>query len=270
MTYEGKHSPKITPEVAAKRNRSRRLSNIFLVVGIVLIAVALVGFGNIFYNYHKGDATYADIASMGNQTVSDQAAESYQMDIDWDALREVNPDIVGWLQIPDTVVDYPVVQGKDNDYYLHHDFEGNSSSFGCLFMDYACAADLSGWNTLIYGHHMRNGSMLATLVDYTDPGFLEAHPYVYYATPDGVTHRLKVFCVVKAAGSEALRQTQFSTEGDYRGAVQNALDRNMITTDITAGQVNHLFGLITCSYEFEDARTLVYCVEVDVTGTPVV
>jgi sortase B len=83
------------------------------------------------------------------------------------------------------------------------------------------------------------------------------------------TRRLKPFCVVKASGDEMLRRTSFTDDGDFASFVQAALDRNDVETDITADQVSHLYMFSTCSYEFDDARTIVYAVEVDEQGDPI-
>ena len=83
--------------------------------------------------------------------------------VDFDGLSEVNPQVVGWIFGPDTVISYPIVQGEDNTYYLHRLFTGESNGSGCIFLDAACAGDFSGDHSIIYGHHMKNGTMFASL-----------------------------------------------------------------------------------------------------------
>lgn len=97
------------------------------------------------------------------------------LDIDFAALKEASPDLVGWLYCPDTVVSYPVVQGQDNSYYLSHLADGSENRNGCLFMDCGNRSGLSDENTLIYGHHMASGKMFACLVSYAEQEYYEAH-----------------------------------------------------------------------------------------------
>ena len=238
-----------------------------LVVGILLLVAAAVDAGFILHKYWAGDRFYDDV-QQAQLTTADPSAdvEHYTLDIDWAALEAQNPDVVAWVQIPDTDVDYPVVQTTDNDFYLDHNFAKEPSSFGCIFLDCDCAADFSDQNSILYGHHMRNGSMFKVLIDYEDPEFLAGHPYIYLATPDGQTKRLQIFCMVVADGSEMLRQTTFVDEAEFQAYVQGMLDRNVIETDITADQVPHLYTFATCSYQFNDARTIIFAVEIDEYG----
>jgi len=104
-------------------------------------------------------------------------------DIDWESLRMINPEIVGWIVIEDTPVHYPIVQTVDNAKYLHTSFEGTDNSCGTIFLDTYNHSDFSDWNSLIYGHNMKNGSMFAVLNKYKDPLFYEEHKNVWLLTP---------------------------------------------------------------------------------------
>ena len=254
-------------EKPRKRMSPRVVDRLLLIIGIALLVVAGVLLFRFLYPYWQGDKGY-DAAEQNMSVSQDDAASGldYSLNIDWATLKAENPDIVAWIYIPDTEVNYPVVQSDDNAYYLTHVFDGSENKLGCIFLDYQSASDFSDLNSIIYGHNMRNGSMFHDIVSYGDPDFDAAHPYVYLATPDGVTHRLKVFAKFVASGSELLDQTSFTNEAEYRSFVQAILDRNEISTDVTADQVDHLYMLASCSYEFNDARTLVCAVEVDKFG----
>ena len=86
--------------------------------------------------------------------------EAYVPPIDFEALTAENPDTIGWIRIPDTNVDYPIVQGTDNDFYLDHDFYGKESAAGSIYLDFESEADLQGRNQILYGHNMKNGACL--------------------------------------------------------------------------------------------------------------
>ena len=108
-----------------------------------------------------------------------EETETSPVSVDFEALRQLGGDVIGWICLPDTVINYPVVQGRDNSYYLDHFPDGTSSVGGSIFADCACPSDFSGQNTILYGHNMRDGSMFALIDDYIDPAFCEAHPFFY-------------------------------------------------------------------------------------------
>ena len=91
--------------------------------------------------------------------------------IDWDALRAINPDVVGWLYVPDTGISYPVVQGEDNAHYLRHTFSGERNASGTIFLDFRDSTDFHS-AARVFGHNMRDGSMFAELLSWTGDMFI--------------------------------------------------------------------------------------------------
>ena len=116
----------------------------------------------------------------------------YVSAIDFAVLDSQNPDVVAWIQIPGTQINYPVVQGKDNDYYLHRDLNGQKSTAGTIFLDYADQADFSSLHNVLYGHHMKNGSMFKDISRYKDQGYFDQHSEIVLYTPEREIH-LKPF-----------------------------------------------------------------------------
>ena len=112
--------------------------------------------------------------------------------VDFEALQEVNPDIVAWLYLEGTVLNYPVVQGEDNDHYLYYMFDGSWNGIGCIFLDSRNSGDFTDRNSVIYGHHMQNGSMFACLDGYKKQEFYDAHPTILLLTPEK-NYRLELF-----------------------------------------------------------------------------
>ena len=105
--------------------------------------------------------------------------------VDFESLLAQGPDVKAWLELPGTVIQYPVAQGEDNSYYLKHLYDGTANKVGCLFIDYENAEDFSDNNTIIYGHNMRDGSMFSTLVEYKAQAYYDEHPEMYLVTPEG-------------------------------------------------------------------------------------
>lgn len=113
-------------------------------------------------------------------------------EVDFEALREINPDLVGWIYIEGTEINYPVVQGADNQYYLKHLFTGEWNSSGCIFLGARNCTDLSDRNSILYGHHMKDGSMFHGLMEYKSQEYYDEHPTVLFLTPDA-NYEVKIF-----------------------------------------------------------------------------
>lgn len=120
--------------------------------------------------------------------------EAYVSPIDFEALTAENPDTIGWIRIPDTNVDYPIVQGTDNDFYLDHDFYGKESAAGSIYLDFESEADLQGRNQILYGHNMKNGSMFKDINRYKDPEYFKEHQYFSIYTPEREIRLKAVSC----------------------------------------------------------------------------
>jgi len=150
-------------------------------------------------------------------------------------LTELNPDFIAWLSIED-VLEYPVVRGRNNDYYLNRTFTGERNSSGAVFMDYRCREGFDEPICIIYGHNMRNGSMFASLHGYRDTQFMADHPYIIIVTSTGDVLVYRVFATgINEADDilSRLRQTRdLSTDPVFRRAPEGS-DRFLILSTCT-------------------------------------
>ena len=124
-----------------------------------------------------------------------------------------------------------MVQGSDNQEYLHKAFDGSTgwlASAGTIFLDASNASDLSDQNNALYGHHMNDGSMFASLADFEDQDTFDSHRDIYMLTPQG-NYRLKTFALVKTTGSDAIVQTSFANDASYQAYVQDKLNRSVVS-----------------------------------------
>jgi len=183
------HAPKSTLKQALVLNRMLLLLMLPLLVMLLWSLSAINTQGNEYQEARSEYAALRELAGPGRTadpqvalpTPDEDAYEGADEDtgIDWEALRALNPDIVGWITAPATTIDYPIVQGRDNNWYLHHTFRGERNPAGAIFVDYLNAPDFSDGHMLVYGHNMQRGNMFAPLHRWNGDRFR-----IY--TPEGV------------------------------------------------------------------------------------
>lgn len=172
--------------------------------------------------------------------------------------RKVNPDTVAWVRIPDTEIDFPVVQGQDNAWYLNHNFEQEYSSLGVPFLDYRCAGDFTDFLSIIYGHHIKGGMMFSGLDDYKQADYFQAHKQGVLITEKKKYTIHFVACLVTESDSFAYN-IAFPTDKEKTDYLEQAEEQALVLNDFSTDTLKEkqLILLSTCSYEFEEARTVV-------------
>lgn len=209
----------------------------------------------------------------------DRSAEAQEKDadgfaaVDWDYWRSVNPDVVGWVTVPGTGIDQPIVQasGSDPERYLAHDVYGGWNYLGCPYLDAGCAEGglLGSRNAVVFGHNIRygDGGMFAPLSGYVDPAFAAEHREILLQTPAG-RRRLSVIAAEYIPGSEQSKRTEFSDERDYRSYVEGRLGGCRVRFVEDAEGIEQIWTFATCSYNEwpDDERTLVYAADLGGSG----
>ncbi|MCL2254821.1 MAG: class B sortase [Lachnospiraceae bacterium] len=168
--------------------------------------------------------------------------------------EEINDDIIGWLSIFDTRIDYPLVKGTDNDYYLSHDIYRNKSASGSLFVDYRCPDGFAGTNTIIYGHNMRNGNMLYDLRKFTNADFFNRNLSFTIIDDDGI-HVMDIFAFMVIPDDEIIYNPLAEPETIIAWAKENAVNYRD-----PAGEAARLVTISTCAYDYEDARMVLLAI----------
>lgn len=179
------------------------------------------------------------------------------------ALQKVNPDVIGWICIPGTSISYPLIQGKDNSYYLDYSWEGMKNRVGSIYLDYRSSADFVDFHSIIYGHRMYVDAMFNALRKYDNPEFLEAHPSVYVL----INERVLKYDVFSAYNAEtegpSWRLGLSETEGQ-QALIDFCIRRSVIDAGITpsAEEGDKLLTLSTCSQSGDSRlRWVVHCVQ---------
>lgn len=176
--------------------------------------------------------------------------------LDLGALRAVNGDVEGWIEIPGTELSYPLMQGEDNRYYLNHTWKGEANAAGSIFLEQTASADLSDFHTLVYGHRMRNGSMFATLKYYKDLSYWREHPRVYILR-EGELYRYDIFSAFEAGVRGAVYRLDLEEKGLEEAFIQYCLERTVIETGIVPEGEDRLLTLSTCTGNGHATRWIV-------------
>lgn len=180
-------------------------------------------------------------------------------DMDFSALRQQNPDVLGWILIPGTRVSYPVVQGTDNSYYLDHTWRGGKNSVGAIFMECRNSSDLSDFNTIIYGHRMNNRSMFGTLSQYKSRSYWQAHPYVYL-TDDSGTHRYEIFAAGEVSVDSDVYRLGLRSSSGRQSFLDSCLSLSALNTGVTPHVYDKVLTLSTCTGNGHATRWVVQAV----------
>lgn len=225
-------------------------------VGIILVSGYKIG--KTMWDYQVAKSAYTNIS----EKTAKVDPKQFTGVVDWKALKKVNPDVQGWLYQKGTVINYPVVQGTDNDTYLHTRFDKQWSGGGTLFVDCRMEKDFKGFNSIIYGHHMKDGSMFRSIRGYTkEDGYYDKHKTLELATPHGNYH-LVVFSafITKATDEDTYKMTY--DEAEKQAYIDRAWERSELpitkdSVDVTRN--DRLVTLSTCAYDYEEARYIVMC-----------
>lgn len=256
---------------------------LYRLVIMVLAAILLVS-GAVVLGQRQADRKareeYDRLARMASQTAEESTTEAaavetepagtvpplppYVSPIDFEALQKENPDIAGWIRIEGTQINYPIVQGTDNDFYLNHDFNGGKNVSGAIYLDFESRKDFEGRNNIIYGHNMKNGTMFKDVVKYKDEAFFKEHQYFTIYTPKREI-RLKAVAAYYGEARPIVRKTRFVSQESFDAFVQAMISPCKYAENVRY-PARTLYTLVTCSYEINDARTFLFAVEVDGDG----
>lgn len=174
-----------------------------------------------------------------------------EKNLDWTSLYAENKDIYAWIYIPGTQVDYPVLQNAaDDTYYLNHNIDGSYGKPGCIYTEKINSKDFTNYNTVLYGHNMKNGEMFGCLHDYEDKTFFDENPYVYVYTEEK-TYVYEIFAAYTATNAHILNTNDFSTQEGFADYLDNVVYNKALTgnfrNDTRVTSDNRIITLSTCT-----------------------
>lgn len=176
--------------------------------------------------------------------------------VDFAELEKINPDVVGWIFIEGTTVNYPIVQCEDNTFYLKHIFDRSYHKAGCIFLDKDSSPDFTDQHSIIHGHNRNDNAMFSSLANYKDQSFYDEHQVVLVVTP---THRYKIrlFSGYVAETEDNAWKKGFLYDS-FGSWLTEITERSCFTSDCIPTEENQIVTLSTCSYEFYQARFVVH------------
>ena len=250
---------------------------LYPICGMVLL-LAFWNLWSIRYATKETESLYHDLAARtesareqnGGEHDSGKATETPEEEVEnpWlFDLQKQNRDLAGWIRIPDTEIDYPVMQrAEDDDYYLTHDFERNENMHGTPFLDVNCKIDESE-NLIIYGHHMRDGTMFQNLMFYKDPAYCESNGTITFETPTK-SRKYQVVFVLLISAEEAkkfpyYRCIDLSNEEIYRGFLQQCSRYAIWQKKTLPEPGTRLLTLSTCESSKENGRMVVVAEQIE-------
>ena len=267
---------------------TKKVRTILLCIFSAIFLVSAVMLGAYFWRSHAEQSRYHQLSSLRptdspRPTVSapetgakptDPTLPEYvtvtdpktglprQILTEFSALYALNSDLVGWLKIPGTEIDYPVMHTPDDpEYYLYRNFDKKSNKAGCLFAHYEGDVFAPSDNITIYGHHMKDGSMFGQLNRYTKKTFREEHPYIYFDTLEAL-HTYEVMAVflttaTKEEGFPYHRFVDAEDEAAFNDFVADCKELSLYDTGVTATYGEKLICLSTCEYTRENGRLVI-------------
>lgn len=235
-------------------------------VGLILVSIGLFAYN--YYQTQQNKAITAKISSINEESTKPQNFEGQQltdaeklkltMDRINGDLKAVNPDYIGWITVANTTIDHPIVQAKDNDYYLRRDIYGVKSRHGTVFMDYRNNKDFSDHHTVIYGHSMRDGTMFRPFDQYKNESFFLENPTISIRTLKGFrTYRIFSVYLVDAKKRGLEIPANFKPVDEL---IKYYTSESKYKTNTDTSKADHVLTFVSCNYDIENGRIIVHAV----------
>ena len=257
-----------------------------LVLGVFLYSAGRLVM--IRLKYYKGEKTYGDLAEQVTATVApteqpeptaqpisavkeEQPStkpddglieipedETVPITVDFELLTAINKDIIGWIYCEDSVINYPVVHAPDKEFYLERDIRLQHDACGTIFSDPSNHRGFTDSNTLVYGHHMQNMSMFASLKYWLEQEYYDEHPIMWLLTPEG-DYRIDLFSGYETTATSATYKVYYGPRDEFDQYLREAAAKSVIVPrEVELDSFSRYVVLSTCAYSFHNARTVLH------------
>ncbi len=243
------------------------LSDIMLLICAAVFCFAAWKLWGMYQGYHGGEKEYEQLRQQvtfrkkEKGGTGESGPDLCPVQVDFDALRKINPQIVAWLYIPDSEISYPVVQGEDNFHYLNYTFEGKKNFTGAIFLDALCRPDFRSDNSIIYGHNLKSGKMFGFLKTYYDTNYNDKADYrkrqiIWVIRPGGaMEYRIFSAREISVQKDQDVYTVGFGSEQGFADYLDQAVDKSLYHTGVEPA--DRILTLSTCTSSTEDGRFIV-------------
>ena len=229
----------------------KTFSRMITIVCLTVFVYSIYALGSIFYDYYHNRQVLAEVQDIYDSLEIPEEEVSYgDFRSQFFDLHKINPDIVGWITVEGTIINYPILQTKDNDYYLNRNYKGEDSRAGSIFMDYRNNVEEENRNTIVYGHRMKDDTMFNSLTNYLDEEFFKAHQTINYDTMYG-SYDAEVFAAYYTTTDFDYIQTDFESDEEYASFLNEVEDKSEIEADFDVNADDQIVTLSTCDYTLD-------------------
>ena len=227
----------------------KKIKNIIIIILIIIIGIGITKIIDKTYKYYKSNKSYEVIRSeINNEKFIDES------------LKKINSDYEFWINIPNTKIDYPVVKGTDNEFYLSHNFYKEKDIAGTIFIDYNNDVSLDK-NLILYGHNMKNGSMFAEINKFKEQKYF--NDGIINIKKNGKIYTYEIFSVFVEKGDELNLKIKFNSDEEFNEYIKDLKEKSLFYKEKFNNEISNIITLYTCSYEFDDARTIVFAYRIE-------
>lgn len=245
---------------------------VLLVICVAAVAFSLWKLWGFYQFYHQGKKEYDQLTEYvkeepenekSTETAEGEKKDKCPITVDFEGLRKTNPDVVGWIYIKDTGINYPIVQTKDNEYYLHRTFKKENSYIGAIFLDAMCKPDFGSFNNIIYGHNLKNGEMFGHLkglydTKYNSKADFKKHPRIWVITPkDNREYQIFAAREINVDKDMDVYTVEFEGYDEYRTYLNDQIKKSLYNTGVNPSEKKSMITLSTCTSSTETGRFIV-------------
>jgi sortase B len=261
-------SKQVRGEARKKKQMRGLLQGLFLGFCIALLIFSIWKLASIFLGYQSGDKEYddlrqyvledpvspdeldpetlAEIENDEGDNESDTQTGLTMTRIDLTGLQAINEEAIGWIEIPGTSINYPMLHTTDDAYYLTHTFNKTENKSGAIFIETLNQPDFSDLHTIVYGHNMKNGSMFAGLKNYQAQSYYNAHPYIYVDLGDA-SHCYQIFSAHEAELDDISYTIGYAADDKYADFLNSIKSSSLYDTGVDVDVNDSVITLSTCT-----------------------
>lgn len=244
-------------------NRGIKLKNFFSNLIIIISLCFSVFFAYKIYTYKQEEKKQKQLNNIIQSTVkkieTDNQKENNNskgnmlpIEIDFKSLKNINKDIIAWIYSEKTPINYPIVQSNDNNYYLRRLIDGTYNQAGTIFLDCKNSSNFEDYNSIIYGHNMKNDSMFGTITNYKNQEYFELHKEMFLITEEK-NFKIELFAgYITSIESDIYKFPKTSSSNE--NLINTAIQKSTFKSNVTVTKEDKIITLSTCSYNFENAR----------------